>query len=151
MPAKLATDEKRIAVWQAFLQTHAVVLRKLESELQAEQQLPLTWYDVLINLNNDPRGGLRLQDLAQAIVLSQSGLTRLLDRMEQAGLVARKPCPHDRRGAYAIITPAGKTVLKQAEPVHLRSIEEHFMQHLEAVDIEALHQALSKILKAEHN
>lgn len=142
-------NEKKIATWQAFLQTHNVVLCKLAREMQELQDLPLTWYDVLTNLNDDPRGGLRLQDLAQAIVLSQSGLTRLLDRMEKAGLVERKPCPYDRRGTYAIITPEGKTVLKRAAPVHLQRIEAHFMQYLDDDEVEALHNIFLKILAAE--
>lgn len=138
-----------LETWQAFLQMHAVVLRKLEGEMQATHGLSLTWYDVLLQLKNNSNGGLRLQDLAQAIVLSQSGLTRLLDRMERVGLVERHPCSHDRRGAYAVITSAGRTVLEQTRPTHLKGIEKHFMQHLEEEDIEALSKAFSKILAAE--
>jgi DNA-binding MarR family transcriptional regulator len=143
------TIDHRVETWQAFLQTHAVVLRKLESEMQTRHGLSLTWYEVLVQLKNIPAGCLRLQDLAQAIVLSQSGLTRLLDRMERAGLVERHPCSHDRRGAYAVITADGRTMLEQVRTTHIQGIERHFLQHLEAEEAQTLHQAFAKILAAE--
>jgi DNA-binding MarR family transcriptional regulator len=144
----LYTKEAR-AAWRSFLQTYATLLPILAQELQAEHKLPLTWYDVLAQLNSAPDGVLRMQDLAKAILLSQSGLTRLLDRIAAAGLVERLPCPDDRRGTYAVITEQGKEVLAQALPSHIRSIETHFLSHLDAADIQALHTAFAKILAAE--
>jgi DNA-binding MarR family transcriptional regulator len=146
---EMGLDEKRMAVWQAFLQTYTTVIPALECEMQAAEGLPLTWYNVLTHLNRDPSGGVRLQDLAEAVVLSQSGLTRLLDRMFRAGLIERKPCPHDRRGAYAVLTPKGKAALDQATPTHILGIEQHFMQHLDDEDVQALNRLLLKILEAE--
>lgn len=146
---EMGLDEKRMAVWQAFLRTYTTVIPALECEMQEAEGLPLTWYNVLTHLNRDPSDGLRLQDLAEAVVLSQSGLTRLLDRMSKAGLIERKPCPHDRRGAYAVMTLRGKTALEQAAPIHSRGIEQHFMQHLNDEDVQALNRALLKILEAE--
>ena len=144
-----ALDEKRLAAWQAFLRVYTTVIPSLECELREAGGLPLVWYNVLIHLHKDPTGALRLQDLAEAIVLSQSGLTRLLDRMAEAGLIERKPCPHDRRGAYAVLTPAGKATLEQARPIYLRGIEQHFMQYLTEEDVQALTRTLQKILAAE--
>jgi len=144
----LYTKEAR-AAWRSFLQTYATLLPILAQELQAEHKLPLTWYDVLAQLNSAPDGVLRMQDLAKAILLSQSGLTRLLDRIAAAGLVERLPCPDDRRGTYAVITEQGKEVLAQALPSHIRSIETHFLSHLDAADIQALYTAFAKILAAE--
>ena len=144
-----ALDDKRLAAWQAFLRVYTTVIPSLECELREAGGLPLVWYNVLMHLHKASTGALRLQDLAEAIVLSQSGLTRLLDRMAEAGLIDRKPCPHDRRGAYAVLTPAGKASLEQARPVYLRGIEQHFMQYLTEEDVQALTGAFLKILAAE--
>lgn len=140
---------EKVKSWHTFLQVHSRVLSALADEMQAEQDIPLTWYYVLFHLNNDPRGGLRLQELATAIDLSQSGLTRLLDRMAEAHLVERRPCPSDRRGAYAIITPVGKAKLEIATLTYLRGIDEHFMQHLSEDDVDALDRAFNTILTSE--
>ncbi len=145
----MGLDEKRMAVWQAFLRTYTTIIPALECEMQEAEGLPLTWYNVLTHLNREPSGGLRLQDLAEAVALSQSGLTRLLDRMSKGGLIERKPCPHDRRGAYAVMTLRGKTALEQAAPIHSRGIEQHFMQHLNDEDVQALNRVFLKILEAE--
>jgi DNA-binding MarR family transcriptional regulator len=145
----MALDEKRMSAWQAFLQTYNAVIPALECELREAQDLPLVWYNVLTHLNRNPTGELRLQELASAITLSQSGLTRLLDRMSKAGLIERKPCPHDRRGAYAVITSQGKVRLEQAVPIYNQGIDQHFLRHLTAEDVQALNGVLSKILEAE--
>ena len=149
MPMETALDKKRLAAWQAFLRAYTTVIPSLECELREAGGLPLVWYNVLMHLQEDPTGALRLQDLAEAVVLSQSGLTRLLDRMAEAGLIERKPCPHDRRGAYAVLTPAGKAALEQARPIYLRGIDQHFMQYLTEEDVQALTRAFLKILAAE--
>ena len=90
-----------------------------------------------------------MQELADSVVLSRSGLTRLLDRMTEKGLVAREPCHDDRRGAYAVITPKGKDTLNGALPGHRRGIRRHFFQYLEEGDVDSLGEALSKVLKSE--
>jgi DNA-binding MarR family transcriptional regulator len=145
----MALDENRRLAWQAFWQTYTTVIPALECELREAQDLPLVWYNVLTHLNRNPTGELRLQELAGAIALSQSGLTRLLDRMSKAGLIERKPCPQDRRGAYAVITSQGKARLEQAAPIYSQGIEQHFLRHLSAEDVQALNRILSKILEAE--
>jgi DNA-binding MarR family transcriptional regulator len=149
METQTVIDQKRLAVWKAFLRAHASLLRILESELQAQQRLSLTWYEVLLHLNKDPRGGLRMQELAEAVVLSRSGLTRLLDRMEKAGLVQRRPCVHDRRGAYALITPEGRTLFNQIRPIVLQGIETHFARHLDEATSDTLLALFTKILETE--
>lgn len=118
-------DDCRLAAWRAFIHANAAVAEVLERELDAEQRLPLAWYDVLLKLN-EAGGRMRMQDLADAVLRSKSGLTRLVDRMVGAGLVAREPCPSDRRGLLAVLTPRGKTRLRNAAPVHLRGIQRHF-------------------------
>ena len=142
--SKLA--DKRMAVWEAFLRIHTTIIPRLECEMREVQDLPLVWFNVLRHLSRDSHGGLRLQELAEAIGLSQSGLTRLLDRMGEAGLVAREPCPDDRRGAYAVITPEGHAALEQAAPIYRRGIEAHFLRHLSDEDVAALYKAFCRVL-----
>ena len=139
---------EQIAAWQSFLMAHSKVIRSLEQEMEAEQGLPLVWYDVLAQL--DHKGGqLRLSALADSVLLSRSNITRLVDRMANTGLVKREPCPEDRRGMYAVITPEGREALRRAWPGHWRGIVEHFIQHLSHEDVKALHTALSKVVQAE--
>jgi len=149
MSTKSKLDDKRMAVWNAFLRTYTTIIPLLECEMREAQGLPLIWYNVLTHLSHDSRGGLRLQELAQVIGLSQSGLTRLLDRMGEAGLVERKPCPDDRRGAYAVITPEGQATLEEATPIYRRGIEEHFLRHLRDEDVEALYAVFCRVLGEE--
>ena len=149
MEAKIEINEKRLAVWQAFLQAEAKVVCALTCEMQQAQGFSLTWFHVLMHLDNEPGGGLRLQELAKAVTLSQSGLTRLLDRMAGDGLVERKPCSSDRRGSYAIITPKGQKALAQARPLYLQGIRTHFLQHLNDEDLEVLDRVFAEILHSE--
>jgi DNA-binding MarR family transcriptional regulator len=140
-----ALDEETMAAWLGFLRVHAALVDVLGRELEREAGLPLSWYDVLVQLSIAPGGRLRMQDLAGAVVLSKSGLTRLVDRMETAGLVGRTSCPSDRRGTFAEITPAGVKVLEEARPTHHRGIEEHFAAHLGQREVAALRRATDKL------
>src|SRR5262245_49789131 len=100
----LAPEE--LAVWRGFLQAHALLVRQLDAELVAAHGLPLTWYDVL-GVLDEAGGRLRMSELARAVLLSGSGATRLVDRMERAGLIVREPCEEDGRGFFAVLTEAG--------------------------------------------
>lgn len=142
-------NDQQLALWKAFLRTYAQIVPELEREMQAKQNIPLTWYEVLAQLNCSAEGGLRMQDLAAGIILSQSGLTRLLDRMSEAGLVERHRCPHDRRGWYATITPQGKTLLENATPIHLEGVKEYFMQYLSDEEVLTLLNTFEKVLNAK--
>ena len=142
-----APSADRIAVWRSFLQAHASLVGQLEHELQVERELPLAWYDVLLNLN-EADGRQRMQELARSVLLSKSGLTRLVDRMEGAGLLRREQCPSDRRGTLAVLTAEGKAVLRRAAPVHLRGIEEHFARHLTDDEVAVLQRALDRVVAA---
>mgnify|MGYP000923938129 CR=1 FL=1 len=139
----------KMALWQGYLQTHTTIIQLLETELQQALNLPLLWYDTLNHLNNHPQWGLRLQDLADAINLSQSGLTRLLDRMTEANLVERKPCSEDRRGLYAHITATGRAKLQQATPVYLSVLDKHFLRYLSCEEVNALLKVFSNIAQME--
>ncbi len=138
----------RLAPWKLLLRTHAVVLAKLEHHLQIEHGVPLSWFDVLAQLSL-AGGQLRMTELAQAVLLTTSGLTRLLDRMERAGLILRQPCEDDRRGQWAILTEEGQQTLARTTPGHLRQVARHFLAHLDQDDIGALSRILSKVLAAE--
>lgn len=123
----------------------------LELELHEARDLPLAWYDVLVALSEAPERRLRMQDLARRVLFSRSGLTRLVDRMADAGLVARERCEDDRRGTYAVITAAGARRLRDASGVHLRGVREHFDRHLSDTDVRALGTALEKVVAGERD
>jgi DNA-binding MarR family transcriptional regulator len=144
-------DPERLAAWRLLLEAHAAVVERLGRELESECGLPLTWYDVLLQLSTAPEGRLRMGDLAQAVLLSRSGLTRLVDRMEAAGMVCREAHPSDGRGANAVLMPAGRAALRRAAPVHLRGIEDHFARHLSDADAAALRDVLSRVVTAERD
>jgi DNA-binding MarR family transcriptional regulator len=147
MGAMKASDEG-MATWTAFVRAHAALFDVLEAELQDRRDLPITWYDVLVTLSRVPKGQMRMQDLAREVLLSKSGLTRLFDRMEHAGLVERQSCPSDRRGTLAVMTPEGRRELQRARPVHHRGIEEHFLAHVTAEEAEAMREGFERILRA---
>jgi DNA-binding MarR family transcriptional regulator len=144
-------DPQRLAAWRSFLEAHARVTDILEEELEAERDLPLTWYDVLVQLEESADHRLRMTDLAGAVLLSKSGLTRLIDRMCGASLVERAPDPLDRRGTYVSLTTLGFDRLQDAAPVHMRGIEEHFARYLSDAETAAIHEGFRRILEGAHD
>jgi DNA-binding MarR family transcriptional regulator len=124
-----AKDE--LSAWRNFLRAHAHVTRALERELLAEQQLSLAAYDVLVQLAEAPGRQLRMTDLAEAVLLSRSGVTRLVDRLEQAGLVARERTSDDGRGVVAVLTEDGLQRLRIAARTHLDGVVRHFVARLQ--------------------
>jgi DNA-binding MarR family transcriptional regulator len=139
-------DTERLEAWRTLLVTHAALVRRLTEELEQERGLPLAWYEVLLHLNEAPQGSLRMGDLARRALLTPSGLTRLVDRMETAGLVERKACGSDRRGSWATLTTAGRKKLKESSPVHVRGVEQYFARHLTKEEAKALTRSLNKML-----
>jgi DNA-binding MarR family transcriptional regulator len=146
MPAR--PDPASLSAWRLLLEAHATVTELLEHELVAERGLPLSRYDVLLNLAEAPDSRLRMQELSASVLLSKSGLSRLVDRMVEAGLVRRERCEDDRRGWFAVLTDQGRSALRRAAPVHLRGIEEHFTRHLEPEEVEAMTAALKRVVAA---
>lgn len=138
-------DELHLTAWRAFVNAHATAIDRIERDLADAGQISLTWYDVLVALWEAPEHRLRLNELARAIVLSRSGLTRLVDRLEAAGLLRREPCPGDRRGAYAVLTPAGREAQLAAWPVYARGIEAHFARHLSDAEAASMATALGRV------
>ena len=144
---RATVPEAQLAAWRAFLEAHARVIEVLSRELREGADLPLSWYDVLVHLSEAPDGQLRMQELADAVLLSKSGLTRLIDRMQRDGLVTRSACPDDRRGTYAQLTTAGRDRLRDAAPTHLRGVREHFADLFdddEAVQLQRLLQRVAE-------
>ena len=141
-------DPQQLGAWRLFLRTHAHLTRVLEAELLAEHQLTLPSYDVLLQLAEAPGRRLRMTELADRVLLSRSGLTRLVDRMEKEGLVERAACPGDARGTHAVLTDAGLSRLRAAAPTHLRGVAQHVTEVLSAGELVALRQLMTKLLAA---
>jgi DNA-binding MarR family transcriptional regulator len=137
-----------LAAWRAFLEAHARVSEVLGRELREREDLPLTWYDVLVQLSEAEGHRLRMQELADAVLLSKSGLTRLVDRMESEGLVRRRPCDDDRRGTLAELTETGYQRLADTAPTHLEGVRAHFVDLLDEEETRVLEAALARV--AEH-
>lgn len=140
-------DDPRLRAWIAFLRAHAAVTRRLETELTAERGLSLAEYDALLQLAVADGRRLRMGELADRVVLSRSGISRLVDRLAADGLAARRACPTDARGAWAELTEAGLERLRRAAPVHLRGVEEHFLAPMTEAEREALVHALESVVR----
>ena len=134
-----------LAAWRGFLRVHAALLRELDRELEDTHGLPLTHYEVLLHLANAPEHRLRMTDLAASVLLSQSGLTRLVDRMQHAGLVAREPCPEDRRVLYARLTDEGLRRFAEARPTHLAGVRARFLDHFDEQELSDLGAAWERL------
>lgn len=124
-----------ITTWRSFLRAHARITRCLEEELLAEQSLSLAAYDVLVQLTEAPDRRLRMTELADAVLLSRSGVTRLVDRMERDGLVRRQRIDSDGRGVVAALTEAGLQRLRVASRTHLAGVMRHFVAVLESDEL----------------
>ncbi len=131
--------------WRGFLRAHATIVRALESELVAEQGMPLATYDVLVQLSEAPGRALRMTELADRVLLSRSGLTRLADRLCKDGLLRREACADDARGTLAVLTDAGLQRLRQAWPTHVRGVCEHFADRLTEPELADLGRLLSRV------
>ena len=134
----------QLDAWRALLRGQALVLEQVERDLAEANLPPLGWYDVLTELNK-AGGRMRIHELADAVILSRSGLSRLLDRIESAGLLRREPCKDDRRGAFAAITPAGKRMLDKMWPLYERRLAEHVHPQLPPEEAKALTTAMDAV------
>jgi DNA-binding MarR family transcriptional regulator len=141
----LTARDPRLDAWRAFLRAHARLTRLLEHELQVEESMALADYDVLVQLAVADDGRRRMSELADRVLLSRSGITRLVDRLEAAGLVQRVLCESDRRGQLAQLTDAGRARLRSASPTHLRGVAEHFLDRIPADELDQLRVTLERI------
>ena len=145
----LRPDDWRLGVWRAFLRAHAGVLRELEQELVDEARMPLSSYDVLLQLVEAPGHRLRMADLADRVLLSRSGLTRLVDRLQNEGLVRREPSPDDARGTYTVLTRDGFQAFRRAAPVHLAGIRRHWLARFDDDELRRLGDLLQRLAPDE--
>ena len=141
-------DGRREAAWRGVIVAHARVVEKIERALMEAGLPPLGWYDVLVELSAAPDRRLRMHELARAVVLSRSGLTRLVDRLEKAGLLVREPTPEDGRGFFAVLTHEGRETLRRMWPIYAAGIAEHFGRHLTDEEARVLAEALSRVRAA---
>ncbi len=132
------------AIWRVFLECAYALIDILDHELQEEAGMTLRWYDVLVNLEEAERP-VRMNELASRILASKSGLTRVIDRMEEAGLVERTRPAEDRRAIEVVMTPKGQEALHAARAVHRRGIYEHFARHLDDAGFESLRDVLENV------
>lgn len=144
-PAHARLSPQQLATWRQFLRVHAQLVRRLEADLVAQHDLPLAWYDVLVQLAEAGTHRLRMTELAEAVLISRSGLTRLVDRMVAARLIRREPAPDDARGAFAVLTEEGYDTLKAASRTHLRGVREYAMGSFDPQELVALSGMLSRI------
>jgi DNA-binding MarR family transcriptional regulator len=138
-------DDVESRAWRGLLGAHRRLLQRLDAELQATQGLSVSDYGVLVELSEAEGGAMRMSDLAERMLLSPSGLTRRLDSMVEAGLVERARCPTDRRGAFAVLTPAGRARLEAAAPDHVDQVRRHFVDRLSRDQLETLGEALEAV------
>ena len=142
MPKDLAES------WGALLKVHAALVPRLDRELQEIHGLPLTWYDVLLELNTAPERRLTMGQLGSVAAVSRTRVSRVVDELVRAGLVAREPNPDDGRSAFAALTPAGRAALRKAAPTYVAAVQREFADHLTAREAEVLAGALGKVLAA---
>jgi DNA-binding MarR family transcriptional regulator len=127
-----------LGAWRGFLRVHSVLVKALDAELQAVHGLPLSSYEVLITLRTAPDQRLRMAELADRVILSRSGMTRLVDRLEREGLLERDKCASDARGYFAVLTPKGEELLVSARRTHLDGVRDRFVAHFEPEELATL-------------
>jgi len=119
-----------LEAWKGLLLAHATLVEQIDYVMAEANLLPLDWYDALLALEDAPDRRLKMSDLADQVLLSKSGLTRLVDRLEAKGYIRREGCRSDRRVAYAVLTDAGLKAREDSWPTYRAAIEEHFASHL---------------------
>ena len=143
----LTARDARLGPWRAFLIAHARVSRRLDEDLRAEHDVSFAEYDALLTIAQAPDRRIRMGQLAEEVLLSKSGVTRLIDRLVSDGLVERRSCAADARGAEAVLTERGLTRLRAASQTHLRGISQHFLAALDAGDLETLERAMTAVAR----
>ena len=139
------TPPQRLESWVSFLQSHAAITRELSAQLQHEHGLTLSDYEVLLRLKNTEGGMMRRVDLAEQVLLTASGITRLLEGLERSGYVRKETCSSDARVSYAKITDEGLAKFKAASKTHLRGIDELFLSRYSGPELATLAELLGRL------
>jgi DNA-binding MarR family transcriptional regulator len=139
-------DDERLYLMGLLVRSHRRLADLLGRELEQSVGIPLVWFDVLIHIAGAEEGRLTMSKLSSEVSLTTGGVTRLVDRMVEAGLVARQNCPSDRRSVHVVLTPAGHAILDRAIGAHIEGIDRHLIAPLNAADRAALGAALSKLV-----
>jgi len=137
-------SQERLRAWRLYFESALALTDVLDAELERDAGIPMRWYDTLVHLEEAP-DGIRMNELAERILYSKSGFTRVVDRMEEAGLVRRVRPERDRRSILVMLTDQGRSTMGRARRHHRRTIEQHFARHLTDADIKALTRALEKL------
>jgi DNA-binding MarR family transcriptional regulator len=143
-PMLSSPSPERLRAWRLFFESALALIDVLGKELEEAADIPMRWYDVLVQLEESPQG-IPMNLLAERILHSKSGFTRVVDRMEEEGLVRRVRPEHDRRTILVVLTDTGNKTKERARLYHRDGIERHFAQHLTDADVRALTQALEKV------
>ena len=143
--AQVVADLPGMGAWRSFLVAHARITRRLDEELQAAHGLSLAEYDALLQISHAPGRRIRMNVLAERVILSRSGITRLVDRLEASGAVERVACATDARGQEAALTPLGLDRLRSAAGTHLDGVRRYFLDRLDDPDLAALEGALERV------
>jgi DNA-binding MarR family transcriptional regulator len=144
----LALGREREQAWRLYLRAHALLVRRLDQELRAECGISLNAYDALVQLSEAPDRRLKMKDLADALVYSRSGLTRVVDSLERAGLARREPDPADRRAILVVLSEDGLRALKGAWPVHVRGVDQYWARHLTDQQARSVVKVSSSVIEA---
>src|SRR4051794_27820807 len=145
MTSHNCTEEDEVRTWVRFLATHGAITRELEAQLMGAHGLTLSDYDVLVQLARAPERRMRNIELAKAVVLTRSGVTRLVDGLERDGLVARASCPEDKRGTLIALTDEGARRLREASETHLEAVRELFLAKIGDSGREQMDELLGKL------
>ena len=127
-----------LGAWRGLLRVHAALVKSLDAELSAAHELPLSSYEVLITLEAAPGRKLRMSELADSVLLSRSGMTRLVDRLEQNGLLERDHCTADGRGCFAVLTDKGLGTVSEARRTHFGGVRERFLSRFADEELRVL-------------
>jgi DNA-binding MarR family transcriptional regulator len=145
MPVASIPAAHQLEGWVSFLRAHAAITRELSAQLQREHDLTLNDYEVLLHLSHSEGGRMRRVDLAQQVVLTASGITRLLEGLERAGYVRKESCSSDARVSYAALTDDGREKLRSAADTHLRGVDELFVSRYSGSELATLAELLARL------
>lgn len=148
-PSSKPLSDRELLAWRGMLRAHSAVTKALDAELEEQHEISLTSYEVLLHLEDAPDGRMRMSDLASRLLLSRSGATRLVDRLERDGFITRDSCPSDARGSFAVLTPSGLAKLESSRRTHLAGVRRLYLDLLTAEQQEQLGAAWEKVDTAD--